>query len=132
MKLRAMTEAWFSMPDDPDGTEFKIKHLRSGEIAEITSQVFKHKIELNGENNTPVIEHDSLKERELVFVYAVTDWKEVYASDGGALECTEENKLRLCRELDEDNFAELMSFIGRSRKILADQVRGKDEADTKN
>lgn len=137
MKLQKLTTAWFPVPDDEDGTEFEIKHLRSGEIATITEATHINKYEFRQNESgelepIPVLELNRAKEKELVIVEAVIGWKNMKDSEGKDLECTAENKLKLCRELEEKDFAKLLNFIKTCRETLAETLVKKQEAEIKN
>lgn len=137
MKLQKEASAWFPFPDDPDGAEFEIKHLRSGEIASITEATHVNKYEFRqneaGElEPVPVLELKSNREKELVIVEAVTGWKNVKDADGKDLECTPENRLRLCRELEETDFNSLLNFVRNCRGKLAADLNRKQEVEIKN
>ncbi|SDE20879.1 hypothetical protein [Desulfuromonas thiophila] len=137
MKLQKMTQAWFDLPGDPDGAAFEIKHLRAGEIAKITEATSKRRFEFRkGESGElepiPIFETDGAGERERVIAEAVAGWKNILDADGAPLECTAENRLRLCRELSEADFAALVLFVQDCRRKLAAEIKKQDEAREKN
>lgn len=137
MKLQKMTKAWFPYPDDPEESEFEIKHLRSGEISEITSKSYTQKFEMkeNEEGDiegTPFFEVNSKEEKEQTIVKVVTNWRNVFDVEGEKLECNKKNKLRLCRELSEEDFISFSKFIKTCREKLAEQFKEQDEKEIKN
>ena len=87
MKLQKMTQAWFDLPKDSDNAAFEIKHLRAGEISKITEATAKRRFEFRKMENgemvpVPIMETDGAKERELMVIEAVVDWKNILDQDG--------------------------------------------------
>jgi hypothetical protein len=137
MKLQKMTSGWFELPNDEDGAAFEIKHLRSGEISKITDATNKRRFEFrkgaDGElEPVPILETDAAGERERVIVAAVIGWRGICDQDGEPLECTEENKLRLCRELGETDFSAVVLFVQDCRRKLAEAIKADAEETEKN
>ncbi len=137
MRLQKLTKAWFSLLDDPDGASFEIKHLRAGEIAEIVEKTYKQRFEFqeldkNGElTPVPVIESNKMAERELTVVATISDWKNIYDENGETFPCTDKNKLRLCKELSEEDFKTFLDFLTDSRQKLAGTVKVESEKEKK-
>ncbi len=136
MKLQKLTKAWFSLPDDPDEASFEIKHLRAGEIAEIVEKTYKQRFEFREDKTgelkpVPVIESNKMAERELTVVATISEWKNIYDENGETLTCTDENKLRLCKELSEEDFKFFLDFLTDSRQKLAGTVKTESEKEKK-
>lgn len=132
MKLQRLEKAWFPFEDDPDQSEFEIVNLRSGELSEILSKTYVQKFEVKDTGAVPTVEVNSHAEKELIFVAAIKNWKNIYDEQGNVLECTKENKLRLARELDEDSFSLLYGFINECRDILRKKIQEEKDRNQKN
>ena len=137
MRLQKLSKAWFDLPDDPDNASFEIKHLLAGEIAEIVEKTHKRRFEFREDKKgkltpVPILETNDMLERELTILAAVTDWKSMFDPEGKPLDCTNENKLRLCKELNEEDYKIFMDFITDCRQKLADIVKEETEAERKN
>ena len=136
MKLQKLTKAWFDFPNDPDGASFEIKHLLAGEISEVVEKTHNRRFEFREDKNgkltpIPILETNDLLERELTIVAVITSWKHMFDETGKSLDCTNENKLRLCKELNEEDFKIFLDFIIDCRKKLADIVKEETIAEKK-
>lgn len=136
MKLQKLTKAWFDFPNDPDESSFEIKHLLAGEISEIVEKTHSRRFEFREDKKgkltpVPILETKDLLERELTIMAVVTAWNNFFDPDGKSLDCTNENKLRLCKELSEEDFKTFCDFIADSRQKLADIVKEQTEAEKK-
>lgn len=136
MKLQKLTKAWFDLPNDSDKASFEIKHLLAGEISEIVEKTHNRRFEFREDKKgkltpVPILETNDLLERELTVIAAVTDWKSFFDPDGKLLDCTNENKLRLCKELNEEDFKIFLDFITDCRQKLADIVKKESKAEKK-
>lgn len=136
MKLQKLTKAWFDFPDDPDGARFEIKHLLAGEISEIVEKTHNRRFEFREDKKgkltpIPILETNDLLERELTIIASVTAWKNMLDENGKPLDCTDENKLRLCKELNEEDFKIFLDFITDCRQKIADIVKEETIAEKK-
>lgn len=128
MRLSPLTKAWFNLPDDPDKARFEIKHLLSGELSKIKDKARIEAVELLRSNQGDLEQKMTVTLRqeigeELTVCAAITNWENVFDSEGKPLDCDEQGKVRLCRELSEDDWNSFLKFIADSRKILADQMK---------
>ena len=136
MKLQKLTKAWFDFPNDSDESSFEIKHLLAGEISEIVEKTHSRRFEFREDKKgklipVPILETKDLLERELTIIAVVTAWNNFFDPDGKPLDCTNENKLRLCKELNEEDFKIFMDFITDCRQKLADIVKEESKAEKK-
>lgn len=136
MKLQKLTKAWFDLPNDPDESSFEIKHLLAGEISEIVEKTHSRRFEFREDDKgdlkpVPILETNDLLERELTVIATVTDWTNMLDEIGKSLDCTNENKLRLCKELNEEDFKIFLDFITDCRKKLAGIVKEQTESEKK-
>jgi hypothetical protein len=137
MRLQKLTKAWFDLPNDPDGAKFEIKHLLAGEIAEIIEKTHNQRFEFRKNEDgdlkpVPIIENNKTLERELTVVAVITDWENHFDENGKILDCTDENKLRTCKELSEEDFKIFLDFITDCRQKLSETVKNQAEAERKN
>lgn len=129
--VKAAKEAWFAVPNDPDGAEILVKHLTPGELADIQDQ--QDAVEVlyrqEGDQMKPEMRAKRVKgdERYAVLVAAVQDWKNVLDEDDKALKCTDKNKVAIARASDEFG-----AFVGECREKLAAEVAEAKEAAEKN
>lgn len=136
MKLQKLIKAWFDFPEDNDKASFEIKHLLAGEISEIVEKTHKRRFEFREDKKgkltpIPILETNDLLERELTIVAVITTWKYMLDENGKQLDCTNENKLRLCKELNEEDYKIFIDFITDCRQKLADIVKKESEAEKK-
>lgn len=136
MKLQKLTKAWFDFPNDPDNASFEIKHLLAGEISEIVEKTHSRRFEFREDKEgdlkpIPILETKDLLERELTIIATITDWTSMLDENGKRLDCTNENKLRLCKELNEEDYKKFIDFITDCRQKLADIVKKELEAEKK-
>lgn len=133
MKLRKIEKAWFEVPGDSDKAEIEVKHLLSGDLSNIQESVVSSRFEIreNGEA-VRVIEGNSKKEKEETIVAVITGWKNFYNAEDETIECNEKNKLKLCRELEKEDFETFYSFVDKCRIELALEVKKQAEKSTKN
>ena len=136
MKLQKLTKAWFDLPEDHDKASFEIKHLLAGVISEIVEKTHRRRFEFREDKKgkltpVPILETNDLLERELTILASVTGWKNMFDETGKSLDCTNENKLRLCKELNEEDFKIFLDFITDCRKKLADIVKEESKAEKK-
>ncbi len=137
MRLSKLTKAFFPLPDDPDKSSFEIKHLLSGDLAEIDDQTNREFVELVKDDSGNVsakatIDIKKKIKNELTVCKAVTEWKNVFDDVGEPMECNKANKLRLCREVSDDEWKAFLNFITNSRKTLAQQAQKEQEEATGN
>ena len=138
MKLQKTKKAWFELPDDPDKTAFEINHLRAGEVSEITEAANSRRFEFREDKESgdlkpvPIFESNGNSERELTIIAAISDWKNVFDADGNELDCTDENKKRVCRELGDKDFTAFFLFIQDCRKKLDVEIQKESEKHKKN
>lgn len=136
MRLQKLTDGWFPIEGDPDGTEFKVKHLRSGEIKKITAATQKRRYEFREEPRegedvklvpVPILEIDQIEEKEMTILESITGWKNVYDSGGEIMPYSAKNKIRFSLELSVDDYTAWLLFIDEKRKVLAEQITKEDE-----
>ncbi len=133
MKLSKIETAWFEYPDDPDGARLKIKHLLAGDLNDIQDQVHQEEVEFKKDlqgNLEPSIK-TTIRQKigeELTVCAAIADWENVMDADGVPLACTDENKIRVCRELPEPAWRDFVKFIGECRAALSEQVAAQEAA----
>ena len=120
MRLQTEIKEWFPWPDDPDGAEVLIRHLRSGEIENIMDRTR----EITVRDGETVIRMNGT--HEAAIVAAISDWKKFYGDDGKELPCTPGNIRKKCRE---DGF---MPQIDAFRIDLAARNKVDPGADQKN
>ncbi len=137
MKLQKLTKAWFDLPNDPDGAKFEIKHLLAGEIAKIVEKTYKRRFEFRENEDgdlkpVPILVTNKTLEQELTVVAVITDWENHFDENGKILDCTDENKLRTCKELSEEDFKIFLDFITDCREKLSDTVKAQAETERKN
>lgn len=137
MKLQKLTKAWFDLPNDPDGAKFEIKHLLVGEIAEIVEKTYKRRFEFRENEDgdlkpVPILETNNMLEQELTIVAVITGWKNMLDENGKTLDCIDENKTRICKELGEEDFKAFLKFITDCRQKLSDTVKAQAETERKN
>lgn len=137
MRLQKLTKAWFDFPNDPDGGKFEIKHLLAGEIAKIFEkthkQGFDFREDANGElKPVPVFEIDNVMEKELTIVATIQNWENQFDENGEILKCNDKNKLRICREIGEEDWKTFLDFITDCRQKLSDIVKAQAEKEIKN
>lgn len=137
MKLQKLTKAWFDLPGDPDEASFEIKYLLAGEISEIVEKTHSRRFEFREDKKgkltpMPILETKDLLERELTIIAVVTAWNNFFDPDGKPLDCTNENKHRLCKELNEEDFKIFLDFITDCREKLSGIVKEQTEAERKN
>lgn len=137
MKLQKLTKVWFDLPGDPDGAKFEIKHLRAGEIAKIVEKTHKRRFEFRENEDgdlkpVPIFETNEMLERELTIAAAVTDWENIFDEKGKILFCTNKSKIRICKELGEEDFKVFLDFITDCRKKLSGMVKEQTETERKN
>lgn len=125
MKLSELKKAWFDYPDD--SARFEIKHLLSGELAEIEDQAEKETVEFSEKGITARVDIKKKVRNELTVCAAVTGWTDVFDADKKPMECNPANKLRLCRELPQAEYIKFLDFIAESRDKLATQIREQQE-----
>lgn len=137
MRLQKLTKVWSDLPGDSDGARFEIKHLLAGEIAEIVEKTHKQRFEFRENEDgelkpVSIFETNKMLERELIVVAVITDWENMLDETGKQLVCIDENKIRICKELDEKDFKAFLDFITDCRKKLSDMVKEQAEAERKN
>lgn len=66
------------------------------------------------------------KERELIWDWAIQDWKGILNADGDPIPCTTENKLRLM------NIPQFARFVGRCLQLITGANAKTSEAEVKN
>jgi hypothetical protein len=125
MQLSKLEKAWFDYPDDP--ARFEIKHLLSGDLAEIEDQAEKEMVEFTANGITAKVDIKKKVRNELTVCAAVTDWSCVDDADKNLMECNPANKLRLCRELPQAEYIKFLKFIADSRDKLAKQILDQQE-----
>lgn len=142
MRTQKLTEAWFPIEDDPDETEFRIKHLRSGESKKIEAATQKRRFEfrkeivvVEGTDETkeklvpvPILDIDPIEEKELSILESITGWKNVLDSDGEPLLYSKTNKAKFSKELSIDDYAAFLLFVDKCRKTLAKTVAEQEKA----
>ena len=125
MNLSKLEKMWFPYPDDT--ARFEIKHLLSGDLAEIEDQANREVVELTESGVKARIDIKKKVKNELTVCSAVVAWENVNDSDGKAMECSPANKLRLCRELPQVEYIKLLNFIFDCREKLAEQIKQQQE-----
>jgi hypothetical protein len=133
MRLQKLTKAWFDFDADPDKSAFEIKHLRAGEISRIVELTHKQRFEFRKEADgemipVPILEPNGVKESELTIIETIADWTNTFDANGVPMDCTKENKERLCRELSEEDFVIFAAFIKDKRRILSEQIKEEEKA----
>ena len=137
MKLQKLTKVWSDLPGDPDGAMFEIKHLLAGEIADIVEKTHKQRFEFRENEDgelkpVSILETNKMLERELTVVAVIADWENIFDENGNRLDCIDENKIRLCKELGEEDFKAFLDFITDCRQKLSDILKAQTEAERKN
>jgi hypothetical protein len=132
MRITKSVERWFVADDDPDKSEVLIRHLKKGELIDITfdstAQVTRYVAD-EDKKITPetTATADPRKQQVETFCKAVKDWKNFYDEDGEPIECTKENKVRAMREIDG-----LFEFVQECRERLAKDIEAESKAQEKN
>jgi hypothetical protein len=131
MRTQKFTEAWFPIENDPDETEFRIKHLRAKEKAKITGQTHLQRFEFKKNDEdvmtpVPILEMDNVKAKGMAALEAVTGWKNVYIR-GELAEYSAKNKAIFFDELSEADYVAAIAHIEKSQKVLADQIAAAED-----
>jgi len=118
------------------GAKFTIKHLLSGALSEINEKCTKLSIEVSdSETGTEMkrkMEPSLRKEKVLTVQTAVTGWEDVEDENGKPLDCTNENKLLFCDNIDGDLFDDFYKKLTEERIGLAELVKSQREKKVKN
>ena len=125
-------EKWFPIPNDPDGAEILVRHLKKGDIEDIEDQANRLETVVrrdpsgapNEETRVARLKGDA---RYLYLCAALRDWKHFFGLDGNPLECTDANKILMARE-DEA----LGKFLVECRTLLAEEDAQEKETARKN
>jgi len=132
MRAQKLLKAWFPIPEDPDKTEFEIKHLRAGEATKITQETHVQRFEFRKDEDgemqpVPLLEINKVQEGYMSNMTAITGWKNAFDADGEPMEYSKQNKAKFFRELSEDDYVFCMSFIAEQRNFLAEQIKEQEE-----
>ena len=132
MRITKTVERWFPVPDDPDKGEVLIRHLKRGELMDISFETTEQetRYRLNDEQNLEpemTSRSDTRASQIAIFRAAVQDWKNFYDEDGNALTCDGENKIKAMREIDG-----LVEFVNECREKLAADIEAEKKAQEKN
>jgi len=137
MRAQKLTKAFFPIPEDPDKTEFEIKHLRAGESSKIAQETHLQRFEFKKDENdemqpVPLLEINKIKETGMSNMAAITGWKNVFDEDGEALPYSLKNKSRFFRDLSEQNYLDAMAFITEKRIFLAEKIAKQEKKELGN
>ena len=132
MRISKVTERWFTVPNDPDKSRLKIKHLLPGEAQDIFDQVFKQKVDYQKGKEGKMEpkfsqESDPKLDRKLTFTSVVVGWENMFDDKGQKMKCTPENIERAYKEID--GFSELVNEF---KAILAADIKQEQEDQKKN
>ena len=139
MRLSKLNKAWFPIPDDPDGTKFEIKILRSGELKKVTAATQKQRFEIrqvgiDEKTKKPkyepvqIVDLDPIDAKEMEILESICDWENFFDSARALLPYSDVNKVRLSKELSEDDYAIFLKFASDSLKELKKQVAEEKES----
>ena len=132
MRITKSVERWFPVPDDPDEGEVLIRHLKRGELMDIsfetTKQETRYRLNDAQELEPEMTSRSDTRASQIaIFNAAVRNWKNFYDEDGNALTCTDENKVKAMREIDG-----LTEFVGECRDKLAADIDAEKKEQEKN
>ena len=132
MRISKVIERWFDVPNDPDKSRLKIKHLNPGETQDIFDQVFVQKVDYEkgkkGKMEPKFSQETNKKlDRELTLSSVVVDWENVFDLKGQKMKCTPENVVNASREIT--GFSELVNEF---KEILANDIKEEREDQKKN
>ncbi len=132
MRIKKTEQRWFDVPNDPDKARVKVKHLSPQEFNSIVDEAFTEDITYQKDEKGKMqqsITQDKNKEklRELPITLSVMEWENFYDSDDKLMECTEENKIVACREME--GFIE---FVTECKEKLAEDINAEKKAQIKN
>ena len=133
MRITKPKDRWFPCLDDPDNGKVLIRHLSPGEVQDIFDKTMPQKIEYEKEDDSEdlipaiSIEPDRTADRELTLKACIVDWENFFDEKGEALECTHENIVRACREIEGFSI-----FVAQCRKRLEKDIKSEQEDQEKN
>lgn len=132
MRLSKIESSTFSF----GGAKFTIKHLLSGALSEISEKCTKLSIEVSeGVDGTEMkrkMEPSLRKEKVLTVQTAVTGWEDIEDENGKPLDCTNENKLLFCDNIDGDLFDDFYKKFTEERIKLSELIKKQREKKTGN
>jgi hypothetical protein len=131
LKLRKITKAWFTHKESE--SEFEIKYLLVGEINEITEKCSESGIRFSEDGETiRGLSRNRSKNQEMTICKSIVAWKNILDVNGEDLECTEENKIRFCREQYQEDFDDFIEDFVEWRKTLSEKIEEQKEESEKN
>jgi hypothetical protein len=133
MKLSKITKSTFSFLD----AKFTIGNLLSGQRSNIMDASTDTQITIEEDENgeyhpVRVIKTSKKIQDEQTVINRVKSWENIEDEEGEPMECTTENKLKLCRSLDPDTFADFLIKLGEESVKLDDSIKVQAEKKTKN
>ena len=132
MSISKVIERWFDVPNDPDKSRLKIKHLNPGEIQDIFDQVYKQEVEYvkgeKGKMEPRFSQKNNLKlDRKLTFTSVVVAWENMFDNKDQKMKCTPGNVERAYKEIE--GFAEMVNGF---KATLAADIKEEREDQKKN
>lgn len=113
MKLKRITSAWHDYPY-AEGVRFSVKAMNSGLASQIRDEGMSDRVVMSVEEGAKpeIIQEVRRKaENEAYICLMVEDWEGLYDADDKVLKCTSQNRLRLCRELDDMDYQKLVKWL---------------------
>jgi hypothetical protein len=124
-RLTKEIKKWKKVPNDPDGAELLIKHIKPGDLQKIADET----MELTQSGNAVYmdVKVDPGKKRWKVLTSAILDWRGYFDENGNHMEFNHDNLARVV--IEEEGFSITVDML---RKELADEIAVKLEVASEN
>lgn len=126
-RITKIHKRWFPVPDDDEGAEVLVMHLKDGEVENINAEALRVVGVHDGEAMETEVDFKWDRRRESVILKCIVDWKGFFKTNKKPLPCNLAGKKKALKE-----FGWMEAFIDQCRATLKEEVLELEKAAAKN